>query len=50
VISNVPRGAVFLVLGIAFLVLGASGQRAFRVMGIAFLVIGIVGIVQSRRS
>ena len=40
------RGMVFLTLGLAFVALGAAGQRAFLFIGIAFLIIGIVGMTR----
>jgi LPXTG-motif cell wall-anchored protein len=41
--------APFLVLAIAFIALGATGQRVFIYLGIAFLVIALV-MLQKRRS
>ena len=41
--------APFLVLGIAFIALGATGQRVFIFLGIAFLVIALV-MMRKRRS
>ena len=43
-------GAPFLVLGFAFVAIGASGQRAFVVIGMAFIVIGIVRGSRAGRS
>lgn len=43
-------GAPFLIIGLAFLVLGASGRRAFVAIGLAFLVIGIVFLARQRRG
>ena len=43
-------GAVFVVLGLAFIAIGAARQRAFVAVGIAFLVIGAVRMARSRRS
>lgn len=40
--------APFLVLGIAFIAIGFSGQRAFIYIGIAFLAIGLV-LTRKRR-
>ncbi len=43
-------GCAFLATGVAFLALGASGQRAYLPIGLAFVVIGIVFIVRRRGS
>ncbi|HEX5702449.1 MAG TPA: hypothetical protein VFX97_04470 [Pyrinomonadaceae bacterium] len=43
-------GAPFLTVGIAFITLGAIGQRAFLAIGLAFLVLGIILLAQSRRA
>jgi hypothetical protein len=40
----------FLIIGLAFLALGASGRRAFIAIGLAFLVIGIVFMARQRAS
>jgi energy-converting hydrogenase Eha subunit A len=43
-----PRRATpFIALGIAFVVIGISGQRAFIYVGIVFM---IIGVVESRRA
>lgn len=39
----------FLVLGIAFLAIGLSGQRAFIYAGIAFLVVALLRFWRPRR-
>ena len=39
----------FLVIGIAFIVLGMNGQRAFFAIGIAFLVLGFIMAIRSKR-
>jgi LPXTG-motif cell wall-anchored protein len=44
------RGMPFVALGLAFLAIGASGQRAFLAMGLAFLAIGIVFLVRQKRT
>ena len=41
-------GIPFLVIGIAFFILGATGQRAFIAIGIAFIVIGIALLARQR--
>lgn len=43
-------GAPFLVIGIAFITLGAIGQRVFLAIGLAFLVLGIILFARSRRA
>lgn len=43
-------GAPFLVIGIAFITLGAIGQRAFLAIGLAFLVLGIILSARGRRA
>ena len=37
-------------VGVAFLAIGISGQRAFIAIGIAFLVIGIAALARAARS
>ena len=37
-------GYPFLAIGLAFLILGISGRRAFVAIGLAFLVIGFVSL------
>lgn len=41
---------MFLVIGIVFVAVGASGQRAFTTIGLVFLVLGLVLFVRSRKS
>jgi hypothetical protein len=41
-------GLPFLIIGLAFLALGASGRRAFLAIGLAFLALGIVFMVRQR--
>jgi LPXTG-motif cell wall-anchored protein len=41
-------GIVFFAVGIAFLAIGSSGQRAFLAIGIAFLVLGLVTFARRR--
>lgn len=43
-------GLPFLVIGIAFIALGISGQKAFLAIGIAFMVLGAVLMARQRRS
>jgi hypothetical protein len=38
----------FIALGIAFIAIGASNQRAFIFIGIALLVIAFIGLYRSR--
>ncbi len=40
---------VFLIIGLAFIALGASGQRTFLYVGIAFLVVGALRLLRLRR-
>lgn len=40
----------FLVIGIVFFTLGASGRRGFTAVGVAFLAIGIAFLVRQRRG
>jgi hypothetical protein len=42
-------GFAFIAIGIAFIGLGASGQRTFFFVGIAFLVIGFLQLLRTRR-
>ena len=39
----------FLVLAVAFLAIGLSGQRAFFILSIPFLVLYLAGALRSRR-
>ena len=39
-------GAPFLAIGIAFLAIGASGNRAFIAIGIAFMALGALEMVR----
>jgi hypothetical protein len=41
-------GFPFLAIGVAFLVLGATGRRAFLAIGLAFLALAIVFIARQR--
>lgn len=43
-------GVPFLVIGIAFLGLGISGQKAFIAIGIVFMAIGAALLVRARRA
>jgi hypothetical protein len=43
-------GAVFIALGVVFIAVGSSGQRAFLGVGAAFLVIGLVSLMRQRRG
>jgi len=42
-------GLAFVAVGIAFLVLGSSGSRAFLPIGMAFAAIGILFVARGRR-
>lgn len=41
--------APFLVIGIAFVVLGINGQRAFLAIGLAFIVLGFIMAIRMKR-
>jgi hypothetical protein len=41
---------VFIALGVAFVAIGASGQRAFLGIGAVFLVVGFVILARERRA
>ena len=43
-------GFALMTIGIAFLVLGTTGQKAFLAIGPAFIVIGIAILVKARRA
>lgn len=43
-------GIPFLVIGIAFIALGISGQKAFIAIGIVFLAIGGAMLARQRRA
>jgi hypothetical protein len=43
-------GIIFVILGAAFLALGASHQRAYLGIGAAFLALGIVFLVRQKRA
>jgi hypothetical protein len=45
-----PALAAFLIIGIAFITIGISGNSAFIPIGCAFIVIGIAGIARSRKA
>jgi len=47
---NKRAGIPFLAVGIAFLAIGAGGQRTFLFVGLAFLVLGAVLLRRGRRS
>lgn len=47
---NPKAGVPFLVIGIALLTIGFSGQRAFVAIGAAFLVIGAALLLRQRRT
>ena len=43
-------GIAFLVLGVVFIAIGSSGQRAFLGLGAAFAVIGLISLIRQRRA
>ena len=47
--AGAPGVALF-VLGVVFIAVGSSGQRAFLGLGAAFLVIGVVYMIRQRRA
>ena len=48
--KSIAGGAGFVVVGVVFISIGSSGQRAFLPIGMAFIVIGFIFIVRQRRS
>ncbi len=48
--KRTPALAAFLVIGIAFITIGMSGNSAFIPIGCAFIVIGVAGIARSRKA
>ncbi|MGB7925888.1 MAG: hypothetical protein WCF57_21795 [Pyrinomonadaceae bacterium] len=47
---NIQRiGLPFITLGIAFLVIGLSGQRTFIYVGIPFFILGIIALTRGNR-
>ncbi len=47
--SSTAGGAAFIVVGVVFIAIGSSGQRAFMAIGAAFVVIGFIFIARRRR-
>jgi LPXTG-motif cell wall-anchored protein len=47
--SRAPA-AVFLTIGVVFVAVGSSGQRAFLAVGAAFIAIGSALLVRKRRA
>jgi membrane protein implicated in regulation of membrane protease activity len=43
-------GVVFIALGVVFIAVGSSGQRALLGVGFAFLVVGLVYVIRQRRA
>ena len=43
-------GIPFLVIGIAFIAIGISGQKAFIAIGIVFMALGAALLVRQRRT
>ena len=43
-------GVVFITLGVVFIAVGSSGQRALLGVGFAFLVVGLVYVIRQRRA
>jgi LPXTG-motif cell wall-anchored protein len=47
--SSTAGGAAFIVVGVVFIAIGSSGQRAFIAIGAAFVLIGFIFIARRRR-
>ncbi len=47
---SIAGGLAFVAVGVVFIALGSSGQRAYLPIGAAFLLIGFVFIIRQRRS
>jgi hypothetical protein len=47
--SGAP-GIALIVIGVVFIAIGSSGQRAFIGLGAAFAVIGLVYLLRQRRA
>ena len=47
---SIAGGMAFVVVGVVFIAIGSSGQRAFIPIGVAFVVIGFIFIARQRRS
>jgi len=47
--SRAP-GAAFLVIGVVFIAIGSSGQRAFIAIGAAFIAVGVAFLMRQRRT
>jgi drug/metabolite transporter (DMT)-like permease len=43
-------GIAFFVIGVVFIAIGSSGQRAFLGVGAAFIVVGIIAMIRQRRG
>jgi len=48
--SSTAGGAAFIVVGVVFIAIGSSGQRAFMAIGAAFVVIGFILAARRRRG
>jgi len=48
--SSTAGGSAFVVVGVVFIAIGSSGQRAFMAIGAAFVVIGFIFIARRRRG
>ncbi len=48
--SHRGAGAGFIGVGIAFIAIGANGQKAFLGVGLAFLAMGLASLARARRS
>jgi LPXTG-motif cell wall-anchored protein len=46
--SSKAGGAAFLAVGIVFIVIGSSGQRAYIAIGAAFILIGLIFMARRR--
>jgi len=48
--SSIAGGLAFVAVGVVFIALGSSGQRAYLPIGVTFALIGVFFIVRQRRS
>ena len=48
--KSIAGGAAFVAVGVVFIAIGSSGQRAFLPISVAFVLIGFMFIVRQRRS
>ena len=46
---SIAGGIAFMAVGVAFIALGSTGQRAYLPIGLAFVVIGIIFMIRQGR-